>query len=139
MAGINWGRVLAGGLVAGIVTFILEGLASQLYIEDMQASLEAHNLSMEMTPTGWVLPLLVSLLGGVVMIFFYAAVRPRFGPGPRTAVIVAFALWLGGYVLSLLGYAVLGLFPASLLTLWGVIGLVELILAALAGGWVYKE
>ena len=27
MGGINWGRVLAGGVVAGIVMFVIEGRA----------------------------------------------------------------------------------------------------------------
>jgi hypothetical protein len=82
---------------------------------------------------------LVSLITGLTMIFFYAAARPRFGAGPRSAVIVAVALWLCGYFISLVGYQMLGIFPNQMLALWGVVGLVEMILAGLAGAWLYRE
>jgi hypothetical protein len=137
--GINVGRWIASGIAAGILLWLLEGLASTLYIADMEAALEAHNLSMEMNASVVVISLAVSLIAGLILMFFYAAARPRFGPGPKTAVIVAIALWTGGYLLSLLGYQMLGLFPTGLLVLWGLTGLVEMILAALAGGWIYRE
>lgn len=139
MGGIHVGRWLAGGAAAGALIWVLEGLASTLYMEDMQAVLEAHGVALEMGAGAIGLSLLVSLIAGLALVFFYAAARPRFGPGPRTAVVVAVAYWLGGYVLSLLGYQMLGLFPSGMLVLWGTVGLVELTLAALLGGWIYRE
>lgn len=62
-----------------------------------------------------------------------------FGAGPKTAVIVAVGLWTGGYLLSLMGYHLLGLFPVSMLTIWGAVGLVEMTLASLLGAWIYRE
>jgi hypothetical protein len=49
------------------------------------------------------------------------------------------ALWFGGYLLSLLGYGMMGMYPTGLLVTWGIVGLVQMILAALIGGWVYRE
>jgi hypothetical protein len=92
-----------------------------------------------MTGSTWFVTVLVSLILGLVLVFLYATARPRFGPGPRTAVIVAVALWFGGYILSLIGYGMVGIYPSGLLVTWGVLGLVELILAALIGGWIYRE
>lgn len=139
MQGINVGRWLTGGIAASLVLWILEGAASMFIRADMKAAMEAHNLAVEMTGGTLAISVLVSLLMGLTLIFFYAAIRPRFGPGPKTAVIVAVALWLGAYVVSLLGYHYLGLFPARMLVVWGVLGLVELILASLAGAWMYRE
>ncbi len=139
MKGINVIRWLLGGIVAGIVVWILEGLSSMLYMEEMETAMQAHNLAMEMSAGAMILTLIVSIISGLVLVFFYAAARPRFGPGPKTAVIVAVALWVGGMLLSLLGYQMIGLFPTGLLALWGIIGLVEMIIASLVGGWIYKE
>lgn len=139
MKGINTGRWLAGGITAGIVIWILEGAASMFYMADMEAAMAAHNLSMEITGGAMAITVIVSLLVGLTMIFFYAGIRPRFGPGPKTAIIVAVAYWIGAYFVSLLGYQLLGLFPTGMLITWGILGLVELILAALAGAWMYRE
>lgn len=49
------------------------------------------------------------------------------------------ALWIGGHFLALMGYHMLGLFPPGLLVLWGIVGLVEMVLAALLGGVIYRE
>jgi hypothetical protein len=139
MGSINTSRWLLSGLLAGILIWIFEGAASTLFMKDMKAALESHGLSMEMTGPTIVTSLAVSLIAGLTLMFFYAACRPRFGPGPRTAVIVAAGLWVGGYLLSILGYRMLGLFPDGLLMMWGVVGLVEMIVAALVGGWIYRE
>lgn len=139
MGGINVGRWIAGGAAAGAVIWVLEGLASMLYMADMEAAMAAHNLSMEMSASVVVVSILVSLLVGLTLVFFYAAARPRFGEGPKTAVLVAVALWVGGYLVSLLGYQLMGLFPSGLLTIWGVVGLIEMILAGLVGAWIYRE
>lgn len=139
MGGINVARWLAGGVVAGIVMWVIEGVASMFYMEDMQTAMESLGLSMEMTAWTWVMTVLMSVLTGLVLVFFYAAARPRFGPGPKTAIIVAVALFIGGTLLTLMGYGMMGLFPTRLLVIWGIIGFVELILVSLAGAWVYRE
>ena len=139
MGGINVGRWLAGGVVAGIFTWLFEGAASLLYREDTETALEAMGKSLEMTGGTWALTVVVSLILGLALVFFYAAARPRFGPGPGTAIKVAIALWLGGYLLHLLGYGMLEMYPTRLLVTWGIAGLVQMILAGLIGGWIYRE
>lgn len=139
MKGINLTRWLIGGVVAGILIWLFEGAASMLYYEQMQAALEARGLAMEMSAKVFAISILISLLAGLTLVFFYAAARPRFGPGPKTALIVAVALFLGSYLISLLGYELLGLVPTRLLVIWGVIGLTEMILATLVGAWLYNE
>jgi hypothetical protein len=52
---------------------------------------------------------------------------------------MAVGFWFGGWLLSLIGYQMIGLYPAGLLIQWGIVGLVELILAALLGGVIYRE
>lgn len=139
MSAIDVERWIGGGIAAGALIWVLEGAASVLYIDRMEEAMAAHGLSMEMTAGIFLSSVAVSLVSGLVVVFVYAAARPRFGPGPKTAVIAALVLWLGGYLLTLIGYRMMGLFPDSLLALWGVVGLVELVLAGLLGGWIYRE
>lgn len=139
MAGINTSRWLAGGVVAALLIWLLEGAGSVLYMDDMQASLQKLGISFEMNARMWAIAVLVSLISGLVLIFLYAAARPRFGPGPRTAMIVACVFWAGGYLISLIGFSMLGIYPTGMLVMWGVVGLVEMNVAALVGGWIYRE
>jgi len=139
MGGINVTRWVLGGIVAGIVIWVFEGVGAIFYMGDMEAALEAHNMTMEMSVGSWVLTVVVSMIVGLTLVFFYAAVRPRFGPGPKTAALVAIVLWVGGYLLSLIGYGMIGLYPTTMLTLWGLTGLIEMIVAAHVGGWIYRE
>lgn len=139
MGGINIRRWLAGGFAAAVVTFLLEGVWAQLYMADMEAAMANLGLTMDMTGASWYLAILVSLLVGLTLVFFYAAARPRFGPGPMTAVKVAVALYLGGYLVTLFGYHMAGFYPSNLLMMWGWQGLVSMIAGALVGGWIYKE
>jgi len=132
-------RVVVGGFVAGVVINLFEWLGSLLYMEEMLAALEAHDLSFETTPGMMVVSVLMGFVAGFVAIWFYAACRPRFGPGPATAAKVALFLFLGGYFLAIVGYSFLGIFPTRMLTLWAGVALVELVLATIAGAWVYRE
>ncbi len=139
MGKINVGRWLAGGIVAGVIVWLLEGVGAMLYMDDMEAALQAHDLAMELSVGVMLLTVVVSLLVGLTLVFFYAAARPRFGPGAKTAVIVAVALWFSGLLINLIGYGMIGLYPMGMLTIWGVQGLVEMVVASLVGGWIYRE
>lgn len=139
MGGINVSRWLAGGFAAGALIWVLEGAASVLYMDQMEAALAAHNLTMEMSAGTMAVTIVVSLLMGLALVFFYALARSRMGPGPRTAVTVAVALFAGSTLIALFGYGMMGLFPNGMLVTWGVIGLVEMILGSLLGGWIYRE
>ncbi|MGH8284879.1 MAG: hypothetical protein ACRETT_03835 [Steroidobacteraceae bacterium] len=140
MSGINVKRWLAGGAIAGIVFFILEGVLSMLTVERMTQALQEHGMSMNMDdPVLMLWALVLSLLAGLALVFFYAAARPRFGPGVRTAVIVAVALFCGSYLPGLIGYHMIGLYPDQLLVIWGVQGLIAMIVASVIGAWIYRE
>ena len=138
MAKINWGRVIAGGIVAGIIINISEYVTNgRILAADWAAAMQ--NLGHPMPPSAIAIFTVWGFLVGISAIWLYAAARARFGPGPGTAVVTAFAYWVIGYLFpSLLNWA-LALFPNRLLGITTMVGLVELIVASLAGASIYKE
>lgn len=139
MSGINMGRVLTGGLLAGLVFNIGETILNAgLLADTMQEMSQRHNLA-EMT--GGVIALFVVLgfLLGILLVWFYAAVRPRLGAGARTASIIGAAIWFPAYGVPVLGYVVMGMISAGLGVFIAAWGLVELVLSAIAGAWLYRE
>ncbi len=139
MGKINGGRVLLGGLVAGVVLnigeFIFNGL---LYAEKMKEFNAQFNLP-QVTDAFVAKAVALTFVAGFVVIFIYAAIRPRFGAGAMTAVIAGLILWFGYYFYAGLLIASAGLSPMDV-TLIGLFwGLVELPLATVVGAWFYKE
>ena len=139
MSNINNGRVILGGLLAGLVINIGEFLRDGILLADRVAEmLKALGLS---EPSGG--PMLVftivGFLLGIVMVWLYAAIRPRFGPGVRTAIVAGVLIWLLVYLFPSIGYAALDMFPGDYLLIANVWGLVEISLAAVAGAWIYQE
>lgn len=139
MGAINWGRVLLGGLLGGVIVNAVEGLSGLIYQEQMRAILAEHGLAWGEGPGMMILYFAMGFGFGIAGVWLYAAVRPRFGPGPKTALRAGFYLWLVGYLAPLIGWSSIGLFPGRLLAQWGVVGLVELLLATLLGAWLYRE
>jgi hypothetical protein len=139
MGGINLGRVVLGGLLAGLVINASEYLLNAVVLgDDLNAAMRRLNLP----PVGGGAIGVFVVLGfalGIAAIWFYAAIRPRFGAGVRTALCAGSAVWFFAYLYPSIGMGVLGFFPAGLITLAVVWGLVELLVAAVAGAWFYQE
>jgi len=138
MGKINWGRVVLGGLLAGVVVNIFEYVANGVVLmADWEAAMRA--LGREMSPTAIAVFIVWGFIMGIAAVWLYAAVRPRFGPGPQTAALSGCACWVLGYALPNLGMLPMGLFPTRLVLIGVGVGLVEIILATMLGAWLYKE
>jgi hypothetical protein len=138
MGRINWGRVLLGGLAAGVVINISEAILNTVVAGDRVAeAMKALNLD----PEGGSIAVwfVYGFLLGIVAIWLYAAIRPRFGPGPKTALIAGIAVWILGYLFPTIGQLNMGLFPPSLAMLGLIWGLVEVLIGTLLGARVYRE
>ena len=139
MGKINMGRVILGGLLAGIVLNIVDSIA---YGVVLAADFEAAMRDLGRGPiTGsqiaWFV--IVDFLYGILLVYLYAAIRPRFGPGPRTAVISGLLVWVGAVLLHSLAEMPMGLIPTRLAVIGMVIALVAFPVAAVVGAWPYKE
>ncbi|HEX6284083.1 MAG TPA: hypothetical protein VFZ71_04385, partial [Pyrinomonadaceae bacterium] len=65
--------------------------------------------------------------------------RPRFGPGPKAAIIAALVIWFCVYFYCGILNATLFDMPKYLVLMGMVWGIVQYALAALAGAWLYRE
>ena len=136
---INFGRVLLGGLVAGLVLNIGEYLLNDVVLSvQMRDWLGKHNLP---DPGGPFVAVAVGLtfVLGIVMVLVYALIRPRLGPGPKTAVVTALLLWFAICIYSGIINGMLLEVPPKFLMIGIAWGLVEYILGALVGASLYKE
>jgi hypothetical protein len=139
MGRINLGRVILGGIVAGIIIDIFEFVLNGWYLAGQWSSVMA---SLNRAPIGMNAILMFCVMGlieGVAAVWTYAAIRPRFGEGPGTAFIAALLVWILAYVLSDAAPAVTGVFPLSLVLPMVWVGLIEIVAATLAGAYFYKE
>lgn len=140
MAKINWGRVIVGGLLAGVVSVVLEFvLHSYLLAGDWASWTQQMGKSAESDGGSMVYFVSWSFLMGIFGVWLYAAVRPRFGAGPKTALKAGLALWVVGYALPHLVWAGFDVFSNRLVVIPVIEGLIEAPLMVLVGAWPYKE
>jgi hypothetical protein len=143
MGKINWTRVLLGGVLAGLIINLFEFLANGVFLApDWEAMMKALGRTNFPSSSAAVIFLIWGFLSGIAAIWLYAAIRPRFGPGLKTAVLTGFAFWLLTIVLRTIDDAGVGypfLYPPRLLTILMVVCLVQFVAGSVAGAWVYKE
>lgn len=136
---MNNTRVLLGGLAAGILINVSEAILNAgILMDDYQAMTADYGLvEADWAMVGYVLGALTT---GFVLAWLYAAIRPRCGPGPMTAVYAALVVWIVGYAIPTVWFWAMGLtLGAGATALTVVWGLVELVVAANLAGWIYQE
>jgi len=137
---MNWSRILFGGLLAGMVINAGEYLLHRIVLQQDWGDLMQRFKETPAAKSGEFAVLTVAgFLMGVLTVWLYAAIRVRSGPGPRTALSAALAVWIPGYFLGLIVPLMLSILPAKIVFLSMVAGLVELIFGALLGGLLYRD
>lgn len=138
MGNINMARVILGGLVAGLVINIGEFLLNGMVLADqMKNFMTQHNFT---EPKNFIaIAVALTFVLGIVIVLGYACIRPRLGPGVKTAIIAGLFAWFGIYFYSGIINGVLFGIPMNTMIMVIVWGLVEFCLGAIAGAWLYKE
>jgi hypothetical protein len=140
MSGINMQKVIVGGLVAGVVmnaiNFVVNGV---MLGEQWQAATIARGVD----PTANEGPMLAGwitsgFLLSLAIVWIYAAIRPRFGPGPATAACAGLIAWAISYV-AYFSLAFTGMYPTGVIVMSTLGGLVAYLAAAYVGGRIYTE
>ena len=140
MGNINWARVLLGGLLAGVIIDASEFVINAVILkQDWADALTKLNKPSELPTSSLAIFNVVGLVLGILAVWLYAAIRPRFGAGPKTAVNAAIAIWILGYLLPAAGQAAVGLIPLQPIEIATGLGLIEIVIASIAGAYVYKE
>ena len=139
---INTQKVLIGGIAAGVVMNVID-FVSNTYIlgARMKAESDAFKPGMsDQMMTGRAIAgyVVMDFVLGILLVWTYAAIRPRFGPGLKTAVYAAVLFWLL-VAISSSGYMHMGMMSAGLWWSFAFIGLVNFLLSAWVGARLYSE
>lgn len=141
---MNASKIVMGGLAGGVAMNIIDFISNTyLFGERMKTEANAFKAGlgdMMSTMSG------KQIAGYVVMDFVvaglltwtYAAMRPRFGAGPKTAMMTALVFWIFGSITAL-GYMQMGMMSSGLWWSFGLVYLIALIVTAMVGGAVYSE
>ncbi len=141
MGRISGWRVVAGGLLAGLVLFFEQGLVHMVLLKDVAEELaKAGILRPAADSTTQVkIQCVLDLVTGVVVAWLYAAVRPRLGAGLQTAILTGLVVWVLLFLQSFVPQAMWTprLAPGAELAALG--DLLALLVGASVAAWVYSE
>ena len=140
MGKINMGKVITGGLAAGLVLNVVDYLVNGVFLaaqwteasKKLNTGVDAMGGSAIATYVGG------DFILGILIVWLYAAIRPRFGAGSGTAMKAALAVWVTS---ALFGteMAMLGVYPSNLVMMTALGTLVGMVAAGYVGGMMYKE
>ncbi len=124
------------GVVINVIEFVVNGVILRgAWGRATQALGKSASL-----PTSTIVKFIIGgFLLGIAAVWLYAAIRTRYGPGPNTAIRAGLAAWAIAVFLPNLGNYAMTLFRLPLLADSTVVALVEIVVATLAGAWLYKE
>jgi hypothetical protein len=105
-------------LVAGLIVNAFEYGGHRVYLDKAWT---AAFRALGKRPAGWSTFIPANFLVGILMVWLYARLRPRYGGGPKAALGAGLAIWAVFWLIPLMAIAPMDLFPNSLLA--GAIGL----------------
>jgi len=139
---INTRKVVVGGLVGGVVLAVLDLVANGLLFADQNtAALNALNPDLAANTKGAAMAVvfvILDLLFGILLVWTYAAMRPRFGPGVKTSALAGLQVWAVAFLMYL-GMTFMGMWTWGYMITGALVFLVCMLIAAFIGGMLYKE
>lgn len=141
MSKTNWSRLILGGIIATIICFITDGLMHERLLgADWKAVYDNLGIANPEHNSFDIIYFAVFELGrGLVIMFLYVTMRPRCGPGPKTAAWAGVVAWIAFSLTGPAQFIPLKFFSNTLWIKAGAFQLVTSILAAIAGAALYKE
>ena len=139
---INTSKVVVGGLAAGVVANIIGYVGFGVLLGPrMQAEMVA--VAPELAGRGMggsaiATQVIAQFVVGLLLVWLYAAIRPRFGPGMKTAVYAALVVWVCGFLFHL-DLLLVGLMTPATYMMASVVALVQLVASVAVGAMLYKE
>ncbi|MBI2957079.1 MAG: hypothetical protein HYY26_07200 [Acidobacteria bacterium] len=136
-------RIVLCGMATGMIMMLigLVVLVHALPQTDLAIAVETARAAGRVVESPWRVPLhaFLTFAGGIWTMWLYASIRPRYGPGPKTAAIAGFALWVIS-ALRDISWVSIGLMPFGLSSLMAPVpvGLPIAIVAAVAGAWAFE-
>ena len=139
---MNTGKVVVGGVAAGVVNnalgFALFGLMlAPRFNAEMDAVMPGMSAKMN-TTNAMVITIVFGFILGWLQTWLYAAMRPRFGPGPKTATYGALVVWACGFLFHIELW-MMGTVSTATYMMATVAALVQCVGTSQAGAFVYKE
>lgn len=140
MGKINYGRVILGGIVGGIVAGFLDWFFNGVLLGHLWAdAMKALNHTNAFRPAFLIVLFLAFILGSILTVWMYAAIRPRFGGGVRTAVYVGLIAWAFAGLLPNIGNVITGILPQRLVLYNMLFEMVEIVGGTIVGTALYKD
>ncbi|MBA2687579.1 MAG: hypothetical protein H0U64_05720 [Gemmatimonadaceae bacterium] len=139
---INTGKVATAGIGAGVVLALIDWVVMKFITGPMMTA-DMNNFKAGLgdsmnVPGAWMPMVFMDIIMGILLVWLYAAIRPRFGAGMMTAGYAAIFIWVLGCFFTL-GFGFMGM------STWGhwftqaIIWLVTLLIVAGVGGRLYSE
>lgn len=142
MRKLNIQKVIVGGLVAGVVLSVIDvAMYGAVLKAPMAAAWKAVGRpTMTDTQRDLEVPLsiLFDFVVGVLLVWVYAAILPRFGAGPGTALKAGLASWFLASVLTA-AFSVQGVMPLGVMIITTLVLLVEYPIAVVIGAKFYED
>ena len=129
---------LAAGVVANIVAFVGFGVVLAQRMEAEAVAVAPALQGRGMSGGAIALNVILTFVIGVLLVWLYAAMRPRFGPGMKTATLAALAVWICGFVFHI-DWLIVGMMTPATYLLASVVAFIEVIASAAVGGMLYRE
>jgi hypothetical protein len=143
MGKVNIARIILGGLIAGIFIYCAEGVlhmgllkADWAAWKDIAVKAFPNRPDPNMSMTLWAV---WSFVIGIVGVWIYAAIRPRYGAGVGTGLLAGLITWLAVWLPGALDCFAIGVIPHRIIVLNLAGGFVIGMLGILLGAWLYKE
>jgi len=139
MGKINMQKVLMGGLIAGVVLNVVDYVLYGVVLKTQMATAMQALGKPPIAGNTILWFVLLDFVAGVFLVWLYAAIRPRYGAGPATAVKAGLAAWFLGGLLNAAFMWPMELMPHNLTLISTAVMLVEFPLAAVVGAKFYME
>jgi hypothetical protein len=141
MSNVNWGKFVLGAVIVAAICFVSDGFLHQRVVSDQwQAVVAALGATVPEHAGFSMIWFVVFEAGrGFLAMYVYVLLRPRLGPGVKTATWAGVATWVAFSLTGPAQFIPLGFYSTTLWFTVAIYQLVFTIIAAIVGAAPYSE